>query len=847
MYETFLLQELRLKVCLKAGFSNITPSDCKLLSVEIRKATQKNISETTLKRFFGFAAVCHGFSKYTISALSEYANFNAPAVSGQNLRADASLSPWENLNYNIGRITDYVLKELRNRSGLPYEMTVSRKFAQHDFEEFYHSHTNFMAFIAQPGYGKTILLSHLVQDYFRNEQSMFRDSIPLFISASSFYKPDQMVFNLDEHLKNVLGIKQDADLIAYLNDIAKDKGKFFLIIDGFTDLVVKRDMKSQLFDEIINFICALDHSPSIKLIMNMRPTMWIRFYEKIRHSAYLKSTWFPGNYYNPNDVSNVPPLTEDELQEIIRNTGYTDFRSINPNLKTQLKFPFHIPLFFQLRAEEPYLSYSSNITFYELIDRFIQDKIFRSNYFTEKLLFLKKFVETTNYGQDNYHVEKDLMISQLMVFKNAYMELIADGILVEEKRSHNFYPKEYISFLHPQIFEYFIYMELLSNCTEPVSSGKILAHIDTTYKGNSMRFILLQWAVRHLIRSGEYTALKNVFKLPLINYERNYLVLFIAENLKFTLNVRPGNIVQVREQKVHKYILEALSNLDYIDSCYAEGVQALADICDKDQYWVSYQTILTVTDILSLNPERIQNRIDQLTPFEAICNQSFVNPLDFLKIAHARTQGIKAPVENLLSKVDYWISGRNKHSEMEIPDTLTGVFYMLLLGTNLFYGNASKSAEIVHMVYILHPKLIYSRTPFATYILLLYGIACAMENQFKKAIKIRNIVSNIASQRDINGFTLYSESLLIFLNAVIAKFNGDYNTAILQAETALGIFKRNNLNVNVLIVYNLIIETYNSSGDIAKMNEYKYEKRCFQEDLQIPKDIFPYSPVTRHD
>ena len=119
-----------------------------------------------------------------------------------------------------------------------------------------------------------------------------------------------------------------------------------------------------------------------------------------------------------------------------------------------------------------------------------------------------------------------------------------------------------------------------------------------------------------------------------------------------------------------------------------------------------------------------------------------------------------------------------------------------------------------------------------------------MENQFKKVVQIGNIVENIASQRDINGFTLYSESLLIFLNATVARAGGDYNAAIVQAENALNIFKRNNLNVNVLITYNLIIEIYQSAGDIAKMNEYKYEKRCFQEELQIPKDIFPYHPVS---
>jgi len=59
---------------------------------------------------------------------------------------------------------------------------------------------------------------------------------------------------------------------------------------------------------------------------------------------------------------------------------------------------------------------------------------------------------------------------------------------------------------------------------------------------------------------------------------------------------------------------------------------------------------------------------------------------------------------------------------------------------------------------------------------------------------------------------------------------------------ALDIFKRNQLNVNSLLVYNMLIEIYESIGDLVKMNEAKYEKRCFQEEKKISKDVIPYTP-----
>ena len=844
MYETYLLQEIKTRITARAGINHVTPSDCKHIAVELRKSVKKNVSETTLKRFFGFAAVSHGFSKYTMSALFEYANFHPEAPFEDRNILEPSCTTWENIHRKIGGITDYVLREIRNRSGLPYEMTISRKFAQHDLEEFYEGNTNFMCFIAQPGYGKTILLSHIVQKYFRDADAPYQNSIALFINAGSFYKAEQMKFDLISHLKNILGVPQNADLIAFLTAANTEQHKFFLIIDGFAELVLNKEAKMQLFDELVDFICALDHHPNIKVIMNMRSTMWVRFYDKIRHSAYLRRTWFKGNYFNDHDASNVPPLTEEELQEITEKTGDEKYSKINPVLKAQLKFPFHIHLYFQLRTEDPFLSYGSNIAFYELISRFIQEKIFKSNYYTEKVKFINRLVEISSYGQNAISVEKNLLIGEMMTFKNAYMELIADGILIEEKRSVDFFPKEFVSFLHPQIFEYFIYMELFNRFTAQGEVNQIFSYIQNNYKGSANRFILLQWAVRHFFRIENYQCIKDINKLELNNYERNYLVLFIAENLKYDLNVNPGKRALIKREKVHEEIIEGLSNLDYLDSCYSEGIQVLIEICDKDQNWVTYHTILSIIDILSLDAERIQKRIDELSPYQSLCENSFVNPLDFLYIVLAKIQGQPQSVSNLIAKVERLLENTTVPVSAH-PNTITGIFYMLLLVTNLFYGAPARSAEILDAAYHKFPRLRYSRTPFATYMLLIYGIVSVRNRQFKKVFQVQNIIAHIASDKDKYGFTLYSESLLILLNAMIEKAQGNFNLSINHLETALEIFKRNQINVNVLLSYTLIMETYQTLGDLAKMNEYKYEKRCFQEENKIPKDILHHTLVAQ--
>ncbi|HWW42216.1 MAG TPA: hypothetical protein VNZ46_23045, partial [Pedobacter sp.] len=88
-------------------------------------------------------------------------------------------------------------------------------------------------------------------------------------------------------------------------------------------------------------------------------------------------------------------------------------------------------------------------------------------------------------------------------------------------------------------------------------------------------------------------------------------------------------------------------------------------------------------------------------------------------------------------------------------------------------------------------------------------------------------------------FTKYSELLFLMLNAELSKQGGDYVKAISHAEEALVIFKRNDLNIHCVQVYNLIIDMYSKLNDLTKLNEYRYERLCFLHEKEISKELFP--------
>ncbi|MGY0038802.1 hypothetical protein [Pedobacter sp. NJ-S-72] len=151
---------------------------------------------------------------------------------------------------------------------------------------------------------------------------------------------------MEDQLKHQLQIDPQENTLEYINNMqAAHGGKFIIMLDGFAELILKKEDKNRLFDNIINLICSLEDFKNIKLMMSLRSTTWMRFYERIRHSSFLKSKWFPGNYFNLHELSNVPPLTEKEVDIIISKINYLDNKEINPRLKAQLKFPLHIQLY----------------------------------------------------------------------------------------------------------------------------------------------------------------------------------------------------------------------------------------------------------------------------------------------------------------------------------------------------------------------------------------------------------------------------------------------------------------------------------------------------------------------
>ena len=120
--------------------------------------------------------------------------------------------------------------------------------------------------------------------------------------------------------------------------------------------------------------------------------------------------------------------------------------------------------------------------------------------------------------------------------------------------------------------------------------------------------------------------------------------------------------------------------------------------------------------------------------------------------------------------------------------------------------------------------------------MMIYGIYNARVSPGKKADQLEKIVMHLSS-RGIH-FTNYQETLSQMFQSQQAYNRKEYEMAIENAKECLLVYKRNELVLNAMLMYNLLITIYTDLKNYEMVNEYKYEKLCLLDDHQISKNIF---------
>ncbi|WP_443943501.1 hypothetical protein ACJVDH_11255 [Pedobacter sp. AW1-32] len=128
------------------------------------KETKRYLSETTIKRFYGFAKVNHQYSAFTLDTLSLYSGFTNwyDFVEKHREKNAAESTVWKAFAAIAQEFSTSSVNEIRNRSTVPYRSTTPRPTISGQLDNFRNSNEKLAFLRGDAAQGKSLALEHWV-------------------------------------------------------------------------------------------------------------------------------------------------------------------------------------------------------------------------------------------------------------------------------------------------------------------------------------------------------------------------------------------------------------------------------------------------------------------------------------------------------------------------------------------------------------------------------------------------------------------------------------------------------------------------------------------------------------
>ncbi|QNR83666.1 hypothetical protein H9N25_17205 [Pedobacter riviphilus] len=841
-----LLIELRKFVLIKSGLRNIDPAHCKIISEYVFQETKNYVSETTIKRFFGFANTLHKFSLFTLNSLSQYIGYNDwdSFCKDKENQTISVQSIWQDLKLKAHAITEVSLIASKNNSGVPFNATANRSFFYPDFDYFLKNNYQFTTISAQPGQGKSILLAHMVEYFFFSENALYKNDIVLLINSTSINTIIQNGNTLKDWFLKEFKFGSLTELISFFKkNPEKREGRFIVIVDGIDEHLAR----SNYFKTFIDFLYSIEENNFVKLVFGLRTDSWINLQPAIYGSASLTKAWYTGLFYDEETLSNVPSLNVDEVlytlshieNKIINRTD------VSPPLLTQFKTPFWLQVYFKLKDEHHHLELNNPLLCYELISYFLERRVFLAKKSTEKIFLLKKISDCISEGNKKLRVSKEKILSYINCYPDAYEELLHAGIIIEEKRLSTTIPTEIVRFLNDDIYTYFLFIQITDKFEyRPCKS--FFEHILNSFPGQtSRRDHILNWSIRFCINRNEIAALKNIFRLPFSNREKNSAFDFICYVSKYELGKPNSNFNKL---SIGIDFIDIMATGRTMSSLYKETIKTISENVLNEDVQIMLHVIECNVNLIDVDKVALANTMQLLKRNYKRLNELFpINPYDLLLYFHNNlinkpneSKSLEDKIIKLCQEIDR--SKPQKNEEITSAEILS---YRLVLITLFSQKNYAECHRFIMAILTKYPNIFYVRhSVFSPFLLLHLGQTYIKLNYFKKAQRIIQFVDKIISS-DYTYYTNFISASFSIFKANFYNATNNYEQALIETNIGLDITKKNDFKIFEIALLLSKIDTLKHTEESEEVSNVIKELLNF---LTVHKLSMPdYSNLSSHE
>ncbi|HEX8022799.1 hypothetical protein [Mucilaginibacter sp.] len=603
---------------------NITAADCKNLSDLIFKKTKACISETTLKRVYGLVQSKHNPSQFTLDALCKYCGYESigdflikhgqqPAITG--------LTSWSKIAADVNNITNFTIRALKNRSGIPFKYTIARKSASFYLDAFLASDAVATALIAPAGFGKSIALLHWLEEKLELNAANKSNDIFLFFSTQVLMSVLQSGQSIHFWLLSLLGCGNTE-----YHEILKNagKGKFYLIIDGFDGTTFRNDQFQLILNQLINILGIYHESRCFRLILTMRSNTWINCG---REFGFIRKKWFESFIGDPGNAINMPLLGAPEIMEISQLINPKAGHGVSIDVAETLCNPLYLELYYKLNPQTFNLQKIDALTRYELTSNLVLEKIYFNRYAVEKTQFLYELISLMNLKDESSSMGQ-VQVSELAGSnEQVYQALDSLHFLRTINKSTLLQQNIYMEFCSKDTLEYFIAQWLLSmhgNRFNEALIGYINDHLN-----HNLRLSVVKWLVLTVVNAGEKNELHNLTHISIPLNLKAGLLSFLSDVLEHEYVTLTADGTGMQKFRIEDSLLDYFIGIEFMAPGYLKTLNTLLrfEISSDRRFLLHcYKAIL---GIVTLDLELLQQQIEELNEFSPAILLSYpINPVN---------------------------------------------------------------------------------------------------------------------------------------------------------------------------------------------------------------------------
>lgn len=481
LYQRHYFENLKSLVLAAAGIEAIVPADCYGLSLKIADKTGKQVSETTLKRVFGFTSASYRPSRYTLNVLSEYAGFAdweaACHHTDLNITCAGALPTWAEVRTAATRISLHTVQGNRYQCGIPYELAIPRRQLEEYLNEFVASDRAACVVDGDTGAGKTVAITQWVEKRI-NESTA---DIVLFTNSHTIRQHLLMGYDGNRWLAHVLGLVSPDLVNRFMADHAHAApANFFLVVDE-TRLHFDREQPDPaVFAEMASMVSYFSQYPWFRFVMAMRSTTF-DLHRGHYANMIAKPQWFIAEQTHRSRA--VQPFTDQELGEVLGRLrdGAQKEPSILPAELDGLRMPQLFQYYYEMAGERTDPITAGHSMLFRVYQRYISRIVGSISLGADTRLFLDALARLARPTPHGYHIPKKDAIELIQNNKATYRALLNTGFIKEISSDPDLVEHFYIGFQSDMVLSYFLAQNQLEN-SEPESADAVSVH-DETIRG----------------------------------------------------------------------------------------------------------------------------------------------------------------------------------------------------------------------------------------------------------------------------------------------------------------------------------------------------------------------------